>query len=200
MLSRLKTLKNNQRGNTLIELLIVVLIISILCVIALPQLVSSRRLVRFSAMRNDLSVVLRETRQYAVAQQTSITFHYNNSTKEISIYGGKFGKLGDDDNLISNLAGIGLPRSEIYYGRPPDVSIAPLADTTDLTNLQNDVLEIKFRGDGSVVDASGNPINNALFFYNEKNPYRSAFAVSVFGAGGRIKTWLYDEDKNAYLE
>jgi hypothetical protein len=51
-----------------------------------------------------------------------------------------------------------------------------------------------------VLDAAGNPINKALFFYHSKNPLKTAFAVSVLGAGGRVKVWRYSQGVNKYVE
>ena len=49
-------------------------------------------------------------------------------------------------------------------------------------------------------DASNNPINKALFFYDPKTPNDTAFAVSILGAGGRAKLWRYSSNVNVYVE
>ena len=86
------------------------------------------------------------------------------------------------------------------YGRPTGVSAAALGDATNLTTLTANVVDIAFQTDGSVVDASNNPINKALFFYDTNTPNDTAFAVSVLGAGGRAKIWRYSSNVNVYVE
>jgi hypothetical protein len=51
-----------------------------------------------------------------------------------------------------------------------------------------------------VVDASDNPQNRALFFYDAYSPNQTAFAISILGAGGRVKIWRYSEGANLYVE
>jgi hypothetical protein len=80
------------------------------------------------------------------------------------------------------------------------VSTAALGDGTNLTPLTGNNLEITFQPDGSVVDASNNPQNKALFFYSSETPAETAFGISVLGAGGRAKLWRYSPNVNAYVE
>ena len=69
-----------------------------------------------------------------------------------------------------------------------------------MTALTANVVDITFQPDGSVIDAGGNPINKALFFYDSKSKKDGAFAVSILGAGGRTKVWRYSNGVNAYVE
>ncbi len=190
----------SQKGFGVPEIIIVLLILSIILVLALPQIISSRRLFRFSGVQRQVVSVLRETRQEAMSQRKPITFRYENSNKQIVIYGGKFGSNGDGKNRVGQLADSGLVIDDIRYGRPSGVSVAALGDGTNITNLTSGVVEVTFQADGSVVDGSDNPENNALFFYHSKYPRDTAFAVSVLGAGGRVKIWRYSEGVNAYVE
>ncbi|MGI8545445.1 MAG: prepilin-type N-terminal cleavage/methylation domain-containing protein [Aridibacter sp.] len=190
--------KNN--GFSLAELIIVLLIISIIVVLALPQIISSRRLFRFSGVQRQIVTVLRETRQEAMSQRKAITFRYEDNKKQIVIYGGKFGANGDAQNRVGQLADSGLISNDIKYGRPAGASVAALGDGTNLTNLTNGVVEVTFQADGSVVDTSDNPQNKTVFLYHSKYPNESAFAVSILGAGGRIKLWRFSQGVNAYVE
>ncbi len=88
----------NQKGFSLPELLIVLLIISILVVLALPQITASRRLLRFSGIQRQLGTSLNEARQNAMSQRKAVTFRYDDANKRIIIYGGSFGALGDAKN------------------------------------------------------------------------------------------------------
>lgn len=195
-----KKIKFSQKGISLPELLIVLFVIAIIVVLALPQILSSRRLLRFSGMQRQVVSSLREARQEALSQRAAITFRYDDASKNVIIYGGSFGSLGDQKNRSVAVAGEGLEPGEVIYGRPAGAPVSALSDGANLTSLASSAVEITFQADGSVVDASDIPVNKALFFYNAKNPSETAFAVSVLGAGGRSKLWRYSQGVNAYIE
>ena len=196
-----KNLKlNKQKGFSLPELLVVLLVVAIILVLALPQIISSRRLFRFTGYQRQFTTSLREARQEAMSQRKPVTFRYDNNDKSLVTYGGKFGALGDAKNLVVPLSGSGVESSDVKYGRPTGVPTSALSDTTNLTNLSSNAVEITFQPDGSVLDASNNPQNLAMFFYHDKYRLDTAFAVSVLGAGGRIKVWRYSRGVNSYVE
>ena len=192
--------KTTQQGFSLPEIVVVLLVISILIVLALPQIISSRRLLRFAGMQRQVASSLVDARQAAMSQRTPITFRYNNSAKQAIFYGGSFGAVGDAKNKVVELSGSGVDAIEIIYGRPSGVTTSALADTSNLTALASNVVDITFQSDGSVIDAGNNPTNNALFFYNNKYARDSAFAISILGAGGRVKVWHYNQSMNVYVE
>lgn len=193
-------LQKGQNGFSLPELVVVVFIIAIIGVLALPQITSSRRAFRFSGMQRQLAATLSETRQQAMSQRRAITFRYNDANKETIIYGGSFGVLNDPNNRVESLYGSGVSRDEIVYGRPVGVSTAALDDSSNLNGLTAGIIDITFQPDGSVLDAGNNPINKAIFFYHTASPTGMAFAVSVLGAGGRVKIWRYSASINKYVE
>ena len=200
MLRNKNSIEKNQKGFSAIELLIVLFVIAIIVVLALPQIMSSRRMFRFSAVQRQVVSVLREARQEAMSQRASITFRYDDANKQIILYGGRFGTAGTAQNQVYDLSGSGVPMDNIVYGRPSGATTAALGDTTNLTSLTVNKVDITFRTDGSVTDASNNPQNTALFFYDNEAPAESAFAVSVLGAGGRTKIWRYVSSVNMYVE
>lgn len=192
--------RNNQHGFGLLELLIVLLIVAIIVVLALPQVITSRRLFRFSGMQRQMTTTLREARQEAMSQRKPITFRYDNAAKKIIIWGGSFGAAGAAENRITPIAGDGLAPEDLIYGRPTGAPVSALGDGSNITPLTDNKLEIVFQSDGSVVDANDNPQNKALFFYSPKAPDDAAFAVSVLGAGGRVKIWQFNKGVNSYVE
>ncbi len=201
MTDRIRSEKyNKQKGFSLPELLIVILIISIISVIALPQINAARRAFRFSGMQRQVAATLSEARQQAMSQRKAITVRYKNTAREIVIYGGSFGALNNSKNKVEQLYGSGIAKGDIVYGRPSGVSTAALGDGTNFTALVGGMTEIVFQPDGTVVDASGNPENKTLYFYNKLTAKDMAFAVSVLGAGGRIKIWRYSKGVNKYVE
>lgn len=193
-------LTKDQKGFSIPELLIVVLVAAIILALALPQIISSRRLMKFSSLQRQVTATLTEARQEAMSQRRAITFRYDNTIKRITIYGGAFGIFGDTKNKTLDLAGAGIETSEIIYGRPTGVPTTALDDTANLTALTTNFVIITFQPDGSVLDASNNPQNKAVFFYHTRYPRDTAFAVSVLGAGGRVKTWRYKQSENKYVE
>lgn len=191
---------NGQKGFSLPEIVVVLLVIAIILVLALPQIISSRRLFRFSGFQRQIATSLREARQEAMSQRKPVTFRYDNNDKSLVTYGGKFGALGDPKNIVVPLSGAGVESGDVKYGRPTGVPTSALSDTTNLTNLSSNAVELTFQPDGSVLDASSNPQNQAMFFYHDKYRLETAFAVSVLGAGGRIKVWRYSQGVNSYVE
>ena len=189
-----------QKGFSMPELIVVLLIVTILAVLALPQLTASRRLFRFAGMQRQVVASLNEARQQAMSQRAPITFRYDNTDKKTVVHGGSYGALGDAKNQTVEMSGSGLDIADIVYGRPSGAPRSALADTTNMTALSNKVVSVTFQADGSVLDANDLPQNSALFFYNKKYPQDAAFAVSVLGAGGRIKLWRYSKNVKAYIE
>jgi prepilin-type N-terminal cleavage/methylation domain-containing protein len=223
--------RKNQRGVSIIEILIVLTITAILTAIAVPQLMSQRRLMRSSAVVREFMTQLRYARQLAMSQQeatatgpfrrVAYTFQYNDALKQIRIIGPiPAGTASLVDPTYPSLAGSrvvttvsllqgGLPSSEISYGFPttselptgsPAFPQGALGDGVSRTDLTNNIVNITFQPDGSVVDATNNPLDRALFIYNNKAPLGTASAVSVLGASGRVKMWRYRHNVNLYAE
>ena len=195
-------------GFSLIQMLIVVALLLILVAMAVPQVISMRRLLRFNGIQREVIAQLRLTRQLAMSQRQVMRFRYDNTNKQLVIIDNQ--ERGTAANPIANdttndrvvkttsLTGSGVPADEIVYGQPGGTTNA-LPDGASMGTLNNGLVEIIFQPDGSVVDSSGNPVNAALFFYDNKAPTATAIAVSVLGAGGRVKTWRYSPNASSYV-
>jgi Tfp pilus assembly protein FimT len=195
-----RTTLTGQRGVSMPEVLVAFFVVAIIVVLAMPQVISSRRASRFSGLQRQVVGALREAQQEAISQRMPITFRYADGDKKIIIYGGSFGAAGTDKNRSVAIAGEDLQPNEILYGRPAGAPVSALADSANLTSLSADAVEIVFQADGSVVDSDNIPVNKAIFFYHSKNPAQTAFAISILGAGGRAKIWHYSSTANAYIE
>lgn len=114
---------------------------------------------------------------------------------------------------IYPLAQGGLPASEITYGIPagsllpagaPVIPVTKLDDNIVLTPLTpagaGGKLNITFQADGSVIDATGLPLDRAMYFFNNAAAQGTASAISVVGASGRVKVWRYNLSGNKYIE
>ncbi|MGB8510981.1 MAG: GspH/FimT family pseudopilin [Pyrinomonadaceae bacterium] len=203
-------------GFSLIEVLTVVTIMLIIGGFALPQLASSRRLLRSSAVPRELMSQLRLARQSAMSQREAITFQYDDVSKQITLYDHGAGSAGTAILTASNypattgskvmgtfpLTSVGVPASEISYGRPTVTGFptGALPDNANLVSLTSNKLNITFQPDGRVLNSAGVPTDFALFFYNPLMQKETAVAISVLGSAGRIKTWRYSGYANAFKE
>ena len=214
---------HSSSGRSIVETLMVVTIAAILGAVAVPQLISARRLMRSAALPREVVAQLRFAKQQAMSQRQAFTFQYDDSTKQIKIIDHNnngnatascnvLGKdiVGDSSYpntacsttaLIVPLGGGPVPAADISIGVPSAISGAStLDDTTTPTSLVSNKLNITFQPDGSVIDAAGNPINRTLFLYNNRVPTQTAVAISVLGAAGRVKIWRYSSSVNKYAE
>ena len=176
------------------------LVAAIIVVLALPQLLSGRRVFAFSGVKREMATHLKEARQAAMSQRKKITFRYDNNRQELTVYGGSYGTLGSKNNIRYLIATQGLTADDVIYGRPAGASTSDLDDGTNLTPLTSGVVEVPFEADGSVLDTSGNPLDTAFFLYHRLHPTDSAFAVSVLGTSGRVKLWRINPSTNEYVE
>jgi len=78
-------LLRSNRGFSLLELIVVMGIVAILVALAIPAMVGQRRLHRSTAVTREIVVQLRYARQLALSQRQSVTFQYDDSTKQIKI-------------------------------------------------------------------------------------------------------------------
>jgi prepilin-type N-terminal cleavage/methylation domain-containing protein len=212
-----------QRGFSYIELLVVLALGGIVTALAVPQMVSQRRLTRSAEVTREVLAQLRYTRQLAMAQRRAFTFQYDDDTKQINIIGPiPAGVPALTDALYPNNTGSGtvtwvpltrggLSAAEISYGIPttstglPSGATAlptgPLGDGVPKTSLNaSNKLNITFQPDGSVIDTNAVPLDQAMFIFNNKAAQASASAISVLGSTGRVKLWRYTTGGNKYAE
>jgi len=210
-------------GRSIIETLVVVAIATVLGAVAVPQMISARRLMRSAALPREIVTQLRFAKQQAMSQRQAFTFQYDDSTKQINIIDHNnngnatsscnvAGTSVLADSLYPNttcsttvltvpLGGGAVPAADISIGVPSGLSgSSTLDDTTTPTSLTGSKLNITFQPDGSVIDAAGNPANRTLFLYNNRVPTQTAVAISVLGAAGRVKVWRYSSSVNKYAE
>ena len=210
-------------GHSVVETLVVITIAAILGAVAVPQMISSRRLMRSAALPREVVTQLRFAKQQAMSQRQAFTFQYDDSTKQIKIIDhnnngnptASCNVAGKDivaDPLYPNtvcsttvltvpLGGGPVPAADISIGVPSGLTgVSTLDDTTTPTALTASKLNITFQPDGSVIDAAGNPVNRTLFLYNNRVPTQTAVAISVLGTAGRVKVWRYSSSVNKYAE
>ncbi len=204
-------------GFSYVETLIVVAIIGLFIAIAIPQMISSRRLLRSASLPREIISQLRFARQEAMSQRRAITFQYDDATKRIKIFNhgpnsagtailsaaGYPNTGGSTTMLDVPLTSSGLSAGDISYGIPsglPGTATGQLSDKTSLTALTNNKVNITFQPDGSVVNTANAPVSYALYFYNPHIPQQTAVAISVLGTAGRVKPWRFTSYATKYVE
>ncbi|HYW74354.1 MAG TPA: hypothetical protein VE961_25250 [Pyrinomonadaceae bacterium] len=200
----------------------VVTIACILASIAVPQILSARRMIRSTAIPREIAAQLRYTRQQAMSQRQAFTLQYDNSTKTVKIF-----DHNNNNNATSgcNITGVAVltaggypntpcsttvntvplangsvPASDLSYGVPSGITNSTLDDGNTLTALTGSVVNVTFQPDGTVVDTAGNYAKPTLFFYNTNYPNETASAISILGSAGRVKVWRYSTSANKYTE
>jgi Tfp pilus assembly protein FimT len=212
----------SEAGRSVVETLMVVTIACILTSLAVPQILSARRMIRSSAIPREIAAQLRFTRQQAMSQRQAFTFQYDNSSKTVKIYDHN---NNNNANPACNMTGLavltagGYPNtpcsttvnavplatgpvamSDWSYGIPTGITNTTLDDGTTLTALTSSAVNITFQPDGTVVDATGNYAKPTLFFYNTNYQIETASAISVLGSAGRVKVWRYSTSAGKYAE
>src|SRR6185369_12393615 len=214
--------RKKEAGRSIIETMMVVTIAGILISVAVPQMISARRLLRTSSLAREIATQMRFVRQQAMTQRQSFTFQYDNSTKTVKIFDHN---NNNNANSGCNMTGVqvlltsGYPNtacttlvaaipmatgtfaSELTYGIPSGISNVTLDDGTTLTALSGTgLVNITFQPDGTVVDNTGAFTTATLFFYNNQVPTQTASAISILGSAGRIKIWRYSTSAGKFAE
>ena len=221
--------RRSESGRSMIEIAIVVALIAIVSAIAVPPLISARRMHRAAGMGREVLTQIRYARQLALSKRKAITLQYDDATKQITII--QHEKIYDPDGVPNSgdetrvgtrvlsdtgypmttgaivlrtipLAASGSPVGDITFGKPANASANALGDGTNMPSPVPNPLfvRITFQPDGSVIDSTGSVSNNVIFLYNSKDPNNTAFAVSVLGAAGRAKLWRYSSSATTYSE
>lgn len=205
----------SQRGFTVTEMIVVVGVVAILSAIAIPQMVSQRRLMRTSGVMREIAAQMRYVRQQAMSQRQAFTFQYDDVNKQIVVIDHNMTGTAvlADPNYPNNTGSVvvrttpltqgGLPSSEIACAIPsglPTTAQGALPDGVSRTPLTSNVLNITFQPDGTVIDVNGNPVDKAIFIHNNRAANSTASAISILGAAGRVKIWRYTSNVNKFAE
>lgn len=185
--------RRDAAGFSAIELLIVVAIVIILTAAAVFTLAPQRRAYRTEDAASQVTNFLRDAYQRALSQRQTMSVQIDRANMLIKIIDEnrltigdeievRRAKLNDEISLNQPAAGAGL------VNPPPSPYNYPVA------GYSNNLWEARFRSDGSVVDAAGNPLSATLFFSlanmnsSDSNLIR---AVTLFGPSGSVRVWRY---------
>lgn len=187
-------------GVTMPELVVALLVGAIIVVLALPHVFSIRELRAFSAFQQKVTVGVGEARAQALTQKKPITFRYDERSGRAFLFGGSFGSAGDARNRSIDLAVEDLSPADVRFGQPPGISVDRLADTSRPARSVEGRTDLTFQPDGTMVDQDKFPDSRAIFFYHDKYRLNSAFAVTVLGGSGRVRSFKYRASANDYIE
>jgi prepilin-type N-terminal cleavage/methylation domain-containing protein len=190
----------SQRGISLPEVMVVLLVGAILVVLAIPHFMSSRQLRAFDEFQQKVVGAMNEARDQAALQKKPITFRYDDKSRRAVLFGGGFGPFGNAKNKAIDLSVQDLDAADIKFGQPEGVKVDRLADTSRTARAADGAVDFTFQPDGSMLDESKFPLSKAIFFYHDKYRTDSAFAVSVLGGSGRVKAWRYRPSAQTYLD
>jgi type II secretory pathway pseudopilin PulG len=147
----------------MIELLVVITVVAILSAFAIPAVITQRLLVRSTTLMREVATQLRYARQMSISQRQSVTFQYNDTTKQVRIINHNnnqptvpacnlsrtaiLGAAGFPDTACSTvittipLTQGGLPSSQISYGIPAGTPPLPVgAPVIPATKLDDNIL------------------------------------------------------------
>lgn len=192
--------RDSEKGISLPEVIVVLLVGAIIAVLAIPHFMSARQLRVFAEFQQKVVAGMNEARDQAMKQKKPVSFRYDDKRKRAVLWGGSFGPAGDSKNKVIDLSVEELDFSEVKFGQPEGVDVDRLADTSRAARIEDGTVDLTFQGDGTMVDESRFPLSRAIFFYHDKYRIDSAFAISVLGGSGRVKAWRYRPSAKTYLE
>jgi prepilin-type N-terminal cleavage/methylation domain-containing protein len=178
---------SNSHGFTLVEMLMVIAVLGVVCAMAIgimPSMVNSAR-ADSSVTAAITAVELARDRAIGERRDFLLTF-----TTPNKIQVSRIGVSTEPttvvmntvlDNGLTYMQFTGIPDTPDAFG-----SSGPIAFGLTPT--------IEFTSDGSLLDASGDPVNGTVFF---GDPARasSARALTIFGATGLVGVWKWDGTK-----
>jgi prepilin-type N-terminal cleavage/methylation domain-containing protein len=189
---------NRQRGFTMIELSVVVMLILIISAMALTAYLPTLQDARFDTAMRQVVDQLRQAREYAISNR-----RYVQITFPTVVVAGKNQYevvLVQRNDLTAGAGAVNPVLSTIYLQFPAQYLV--IAGTPDTPDAFGNAAAVEFEGlnggpvggmlfqsDGELVDGTTfQPINGSVFLaYPGKNT--SARAITVLGGTGRARGW-----------
>lgn len=200
---------SGQPGFSMIELLIVVAIIAVMSVISIPYVVSYTSLYKSEEQSKRIMDLMRESGQLALNQRRTYRMEIDITESRVHI----IDENGDaNDTLVKSvpIEATGVLRMDaapngISRPNPPNYGNASFGvDGVGhfegaTQTIGNTVWAIRFRSDGSVVNAGNTPISATLFVYpptsassDVPSDARQVRAITLYGGSGAVRYWKYN--------
>jgi len=206
--------KPSHSGFSVVELLTVVAILLIVSAISIPYIFSYTQ--KYQSEDQTLKVIdlMQEAKQLALTRRRTFRFEIDLTDNNMLVID-ENGASADDDAVIKKIplvpAGqVRVDTAPTVVGKPtpPTLNDAVFAtdpighlDGGDTVNSHN-VWAARFNSDGSVVNASGNPISANLYMWPPTSPgspdarvLGEVRAITLFGGSGALRYWRYNGTK-----
>lgn len=183
--------RTGDRGFSLIEMMVVVVIIGIILTMTLLELQPTVYQFRANAALAQVKGAMRQARELAISERRTIVVQFvGNNTIELF-------EVNEPGNVVANAPFMTLPIettvSFMTFAGEPDTP-----DTYGIPAVPSGIefagvvggppIGMQFQSDGTFTDANGNPINGTVFL-GITNIKTSARAVTILGATGRVHAW-----------
>lgn len=208
----------NEKGFSLIELIIVMVIISIMTAVSLFYLAASQRLYKPDDQALKIADILQEARQRALTQTSPMRVEIDLDDNVVRLIDERLIVLpatlpnSADDILIRQMPL--LPPAEVFVeerannvtSNPPEPGIftnATFTISNHPLSIPNNVCTLRFLGNGTVTNAGTGGVGNGavptsvilhVWSPSKADPEESeiARALTVSGASGLVRLWEYN--------
>jgi prepilin-type N-terminal cleavage/methylation domain-containing protein len=191
----------SQRGFSIVELLVVVSMIVILTTITVFSLSANKAAYGPDDEATQVVSYFREAYQRALSQRQTHRVQIDRNSFVVRLLDEGLLPGGDEVEVIR-----GTLNKDVTMEHPSlsgtQLPTPPAPYNYGSANFVNGVWSVRFRADGSVVDADGDPVSATLFFAPrnlDANGANLIRAVTVFGPSGSVRAWRYDSGNNAFI-
>jgi prepilin-type N-terminal cleavage/methylation domain-containing protein len=187
-----------ERGMSLVEIVVALTIISILTAISIPAFYHYSKTYKTEDQAVKVMDLMRETAQLALTRRRTIRFEIAWSNEPVA-------RIIDENGAAADITLKTIPLEPIRFVRmdlPPDGVNIPNPPNYPPISIAG-VWSARFRSDGSVVNGADVPISGTLFSWSPKDdPFvdtdveprriQEVRAITLDGAGGAIRFWRHD--------
>lgn len=187
-------------GFSLIELLMVSAVLLILTAISIPYLYNYTKLYKTEDQALRVMDLMREAAQISLTKRRTIRLDIDLSDAARPVM-----RLTDENGAATDVLAKTIPLepfSEVRMDVAPLGITVPAPPNYATATLVGGVWTLRFRSDGSVLNAANIPISGTLFFWPPRAvPYNAADltprnkaevrAITLFGGSGAVRYWKH---------